>query len=117
MNAEQKEKIEGEVLKEFAGLKTYNLEDLAFTWEEFGKAIDLTIEKTSEEKDRERNFEKVSSNDKILDKIIELFCVVDDRKYPEGTGVWGMDTELFSTDSDGKTGREKAREALRKIIT
>ena len=47
--------------------------------------------------------------DKTLDKIIELFCTVDDRPHPEGTGVWGMDTELFET-------RQGARDALKKIL-
>jgi len=38
---------------------------------------------------------------KILDEIIDLFCVVDE----DDTHVYGMDTELFET-------RQKAREAL-----
>jgi len=50
---------------------------------------------------------------KLADEIMEMFCVVDDRPYPEGTGIWGMDTELFSTD-ENETARSKAR---KKIIT
>ena len=50
---------------------------------------------------------------KLADEIMEMFCVVDDRPYPEGTGIWGMDTELFSTE-ENETARSKAR---KKIIT
>jgi len=49
------------------------------------------------------------------DKILELFCVVDDTPYPQGTGVWGMDTELFSTD-EKSIGRKKAKEAIKEIL-
>jgi len=56
-----------------------------------------------------------SLTDKQCDKIMELFCSIDDTKYPAGTGVWGADTELFSTDNES-TGREKARKAIREII-
>jgi seryl-tRNA(Sec) selenium transferase len=51
---------------------------------------------------------------KQLDKIIELFCIVDDRTYPYGD-VYGMDTALFSTEIN-ITAREKARKAIRKIL-
>ncbi len=50
---------------------------------------------------------------KLADEIMEMFCVVDDRPYPEGTGIWGMDTELFSTN-ENETARSRAR---KKIIT
>lgn len=53
--------------------------------------------------------------DKQLDEIINLFCVVDYRPYPEGTGIWGADTEIFSEDED-KSAIQKAREAIREII-
>lgn len=52
---------------------------------------------------------------KLADEIIELFCVVDDEPYPKGTGIWGKDTELFSTD-EKRTAREKAREEVINII-
>jgi hypothetical protein len=44
-------------------------------------------------------------NNKILDEIIDLFCIVED----DDTCVCGMDTELF-------TNRQKAREALLDIF-
>ena len=45
---------------------------------------------------------------KLADEIIEMFCVVDDIPYPDGTGIWGKDTEIYSTDENG-TARSKAR--------
>jgi hypothetical protein len=49
-----------------------------------------------------------------VDKIIELFCVVDDRPYPNGS-VYGKDTELYSSSVD-ETAREKAREDVKELI-
>lgn len=51
-----------------------------------------------------------------LEEIINLFCVVDPRPYPDGTGVWGKDTEIFSTDEE-QTGLSKARVAIREILS
>ena len=48
---------------------------------------------------------------KIADKIIEIFCVVDDIPYPNGTGIWGKDTEIYSTDKN-ETARSKARKDI-----
>jgi len=48
---------------------------------------------------------------KLADEIIEMFCIIDDRPYPESTGVWGMDTELFSAD-ENETARDKARKEV-----
>lgn len=38
---------------------------------------------------------------KILDEIIDLFCVVGDS-ISENNSVWGMDTELFKTRQDAR---------------
>ena len=43
-------------------------------------------------------------NNKILDEIIDLFCVVGDS-ISDDNSVFGMDTELFKT-------RQEARDAL-----
>ena len=45
---------------------------------------------------------------KVLDEIIDLFCVVGDH-ISDDNSVYGMDTEIFET-------REKAREALLDIF-
>lgn len=53
--------------------------------------------------------------DKQIKKIIQLFCIIDERKYPYSTGIWGKDTELYNTD-ENKTALEKAIKDIRKIL-
>lgn len=52
---------------------------------------------------------------KMADEIIDLFCVVDDKPYPNGTGIWGKDTEIYSTDKN-ETARDKARRDVINIV-
>lgn len=40
-------------------------------------------------------------NNKFLDDIIDLFCVVGDSKSKDNS-VYGMDTELFPTRNDAR---------------
>jgi hypothetical protein len=40
-------------------------------------------------------------NNKTLDEIIDLFCVVGDDRSKDNS-VWGMDTELFQTRQDAR---------------
>jgi len=52
-----------------------------------------------------RKFGTKKVSDKTLDRIINLFCVVDN----DGTNVCGMDTELFLN-------RKHAREAILRVL-
>ncbi len=47
-------------------------------------------------------------NNKILDEIIDLFCIVGDE-ISDDNSVYGMDTELFKT-------RQEARDNLLDIF-
>lgn len=40
-------------------------------------------------------------NNKTLDEIIDLFCIVGDDRSKDNS-VWGMDTELFKTRQDAR---------------
>jgi hypothetical protein len=66
-------------------------------------------------KDKIKIQKTIKLTDKKIDDIINLFCIVDMRSYPDGLGIWGKDTELYSTDIK-ELAIVKARRKIREIL-